>query len=287
LARVVRPPLRASVGGVVRTPRGSRAVVASFLGGPRVQAGGLGLSRDTFIAETLSELGVALCRGNTSLGRSGLYTLTRAFGRAPLRNLSCPSAEVVRGCPQLPFGRPWLTCVVGSKACLLWVCLMWLAFVCVWPRPLCLSVPMLLDVSLVPLCNDIFTERELGAIAHTRHKARPRNAKRSPTKHPKPTHQARDRPKQPQPRAGRDRTSVSGQRHASRRTRPNHTETRCLVGQVPEQRAYFIDLQRETEEKARLPETKLSTNTPHSKATRRRAKLNQKPQTHARGERQA
>jgi hypothetical protein len=29
------------------------------------------------------------------------------------------------------------------------------------------------------------------------------------------------------------------------------------------------------------------TNTPHSKATRRKAKPNQKPQTHARGERQA
>jgi hypothetical protein len=33
--------------------------------------------------------------------------------------------------------------------------------------------------------------------------------------------------KQPQPRAGRDRASESGQRHASRRTRPTDTGTRC------------------------------------------------------------
>jgi DNA-nicking Smr family endonuclease len=44
----------------------------------------------------------------------------------------------------------------------------------------------------------------LGAIARTRHTARLRNAKRSRTRNPKPTHGARDRPKQPQPRAGRD-----------------------------------------------------------------------------------
>jgi hypothetical protein len=57
--------------------------------------------------------------------------------------------------------------------------------------------------------------------------ARRRNAKRSRTKHPKPTHGARDRPKQPQPRAGKDRATM-------------------------------IYLQRETEEKARQPKTKLS-----------------------------
>jgi hypothetical protein len=34
-----------------------------------------------------------------------------------------------------PVGRsPWLTCVGVSRACLVWVCLVWLAFVCVWPR---------------------------------------------------------------------------------------------------------------------------------------------------------
>jgi hypothetical protein len=60
-----------------------------------VQAGGPGLSRDAFISGALRELGVALCRGNASLGRSGLYNLTRVSGRAPLRGLSCPSAEVV------------------------------------------------------------------------------------------------------------------------------------------------------------------------------------------------
>jgi hypothetical protein len=51
-------------------------------------------------------------------------------------------------------------------------------------------------------------ETKLGAIAQTRHIARLRNAEQSRTKHPKPTHGARDRPKQPQPRAGRDRTSA-------------------------------------------------------------------------------
>jgi hypothetical protein len=46
-------------------------------------------------------------------------------------------------------------------------------------------------------------DTKLGAIAQTRHIARLRNAKRSRTKHP--TRGARDRPKQPQPSAGRDR----------------------------------------------------------------------------------
>jgi hypothetical protein len=60
-----------------------------------VQAGGPGLSQDAFISGALRELGVALCRGNASLGRSGLYNCTRVSGRAPLLSLSCPSAEVV------------------------------------------------------------------------------------------------------------------------------------------------------------------------------------------------
>jgi hypothetical protein len=42
-----------------------------------------------------AQLGVALCCGNASLGRSGLYNLTTVSGRAPLRGLSCPSAAVV------------------------------------------------------------------------------------------------------------------------------------------------------------------------------------------------
>jgi hypothetical protein len=70
-------------------------------------------------------------------------------------------------------------------------------------------------------------ETKLGAIAQTRLIARLRNAKRSQTKHPKPTHGTRDRPQQPQPRAGRDRAAGSGLQHASRRTRPTDTGTRC------------------------------------------------------------
>jgi hypothetical protein len=60
-----------------------------------VQAGGPGLSRDAFVLGALRELGTAMCRGNASLVRSGLYALTRVSGRTPLRGLSCPSAEVV------------------------------------------------------------------------------------------------------------------------------------------------------------------------------------------------
>jgi hypothetical protein len=66
------------------------------------QAGGPGLSRGAFISGALRELGVAICRGNASLGQSGLYALTRVSGRAPLRGLSCPLAAVVSGCPLLP-----------------------------------------------------------------------------------------------------------------------------------------------------------------------------------------
>jgi hypothetical protein len=54
-----------------------------------------GLSRDAFISGALRELGVALCRGNASLGRSSVYNLTMVSGQAPLHGLSCPSAEVV------------------------------------------------------------------------------------------------------------------------------------------------------------------------------------------------
>jgi hypothetical protein len=45
-----------------------------------VHAEGPGLSRDAFITGALWELGVALCRGNASLGRSGLYALTGVSG---------------------------------------------------------------------------------------------------------------------------------------------------------------------------------------------------------------
>jgi hypothetical protein len=60
-----------------------------------VQAGGPGLSRAAFIAEALRELGVALCRGNASLYRSGAYVATRAAGRTPMHGLARLSAEVV------------------------------------------------------------------------------------------------------------------------------------------------------------------------------------------------
>jgi hypothetical protein len=70
-------------------------------------------------------------------------------------------------------------------------------------------------------------KKKPGAIARTRHTARLCNAKRSRTRNPKTTHRARDRPKQPQPRVGRDRASEPGRRQASRRTRPTDTGTRC------------------------------------------------------------
>jgi hypothetical protein len=96
-----------------------------------VQAGGPGLSRDGFILGALRKLGVAMCHGNASLGRSGLYVLAEVSGRAPLRGLSCPPAEVV-----------W--------AWFVWVCLLWPAFVCGWPRLLCVLLlvePRLLRLS--------------------------------------------------------------------------------------------------------------------------------------------
>jgi hypothetical protein len=63
-----------------------------------VQAGGPGLSRAAFISGALRELSVALCRGNASLCRSGAYVATSADGRAPMRGLAQPSAEVVSAC---------------------------------------------------------------------------------------------------------------------------------------------------------------------------------------------
>jgi hypothetical protein len=47
------------------------------------------------ISGALRELSVALCRGIASLCRSGAYVATRAAGRAPMRGLAQPSAEVV------------------------------------------------------------------------------------------------------------------------------------------------------------------------------------------------
>jgi hypothetical protein len=63
-----------------------------------VQAGGPGLSRAAFISGALWELSVALCRGNASLGWSGLYALTRVSGRAPVvRPVARPLLSLVRG----------------------------------------------------------------------------------------------------------------------------------------------------------------------------------------------
>jgi hypothetical protein len=54
--------------------------------------------RAAFISGALRELSVALCRGNASLCRSGAYVATSAAGRAPMRGLAQPSAEVVLAC---------------------------------------------------------------------------------------------------------------------------------------------------------------------------------------------
>jgi hypothetical protein len=78
----------------VAGPRTSIAKLAD----QAVQAGGPGLSRAAFISGALRELRVALCRGNASLCRSGAYVATRAAGRAPIRGLAQPSAEVVWAC---------------------------------------------------------------------------------------------------------------------------------------------------------------------------------------------
>jgi hypothetical protein len=51
------------------------------------------------------------------------------------------------------------------------VCFVWLAFVCVWPRILCLSAPMLLGVSLVPLCNVLFTNQAVVSLCMNRKEA--------------------------------------------------------------------------------------------------------------------
>jgi hypothetical protein len=80
---------------VLVTSEGDVDAVPAPRGPPGNEATTTGLSRDAFISGALRELGVALCRGNASLGRSGLYALTRVSGRAPLHSLSCPSTEVV------------------------------------------------------------------------------------------------------------------------------------------------------------------------------------------------
>jgi hypothetical protein len=74
-----------------------RALAVLLLGSfshVEVQAGGPGLSRPAFISWALRGLSVALCQGNASLCRLGLYIATAASGQAPLRVLSRPSIEV-------------------------------------------------------------------------------------------------------------------------------------------------------------------------------------------------
>jgi hypothetical protein len=95
---------------------------------------------------------------------------------------------------------------------------------------------------LVAWCSsilDIFTERDgrkgppAGNKArcdrtNTPHsKATQRKAKPNQTPTTQPTDGARDRPRQPQPKAERDHASGSGQRQASRCTRPTDTGTCC------------------------------------------------------------
>jgi hypothetical protein len=69
---VARRPLPASV---IRAPRSPGA--AWSLADRALQAGGPDLSHDAFSLGALRELGVALCRGSASLGRSGLYALDK------------------------------------------------------------------------------------------------------------------------------------------------------------------------------------------------------------------
>jgi hypothetical protein len=106
-----------------------------------------------------------------------------------------------------------------------------------WPRrPLLpLSSPSAFPLLLATPRPHTYRAREVlfattvpcPAAPYTRHKARRRKAKRSRTNNPKPTHGAQNRPKPLQSRAGQDRSSGSGQRLASRRTRPTDTGTRC------------------------------------------------------------
>jgi hypothetical protein len=210
-------------------------------------------------------------------------------------------------------------------------------------------------------------ETKPSAIANTRHIARLRDAKRSRTRNPEPTHGARDRPKQSQRRAVHDHMSVESfgrlgapaltllgnladqavqaggpglSRAASSRGRsgsltlPFAWATRPCVGRMrTSQRVPLAGLRcavspglrlrlsrpvsrpcvglgclvrlrfalhslagynyRFTERDGRKGppagnKAKCNcTNTQRSKATRRKAKPNQKPQTHTRGERQA
>jgi hypothetical protein len=79
-----------SVRGVIWAPPCPALSLFRSLADHAKQAGGPGLSQNAFILGALRELGIAMCRGCASLGRSGLHALTRASGRAPLRGLTVP-----------------------------------------------------------------------------------------------------------------------------------------------------------------------------------------------------
>jgi hypothetical protein len=63
------------------------AIALSFVSGWRAFS-------SVFLCKSIFK-GVALCQGNASLCRSGANVATRAAGRAPMRGLAQPSAEVV------------------------------------------------------------------------------------------------------------------------------------------------------------------------------------------------
>jgi hypothetical protein len=170
-----------------------------------------------------------------------VHPAPRAAGRTPIRSFAQPSTEVVSACfaPRVWILGVWfcfaLRCV--ALLCAVYVRMRLVLFLA--GRPFLLSLSVNIDC-LPSLFVNIDLQREteekarqpetkLSAIAQTRHTARLRDAKRSRTRNPKPTHGARDRPKQPQPRAGRARASEPGRRHSSRRTRPTDTGTRLFV----------------------------------------------------------
>jgi hypothetical protein len=109
-ARDFRPPLRVLVCRVFRAPQGSSSVVASFIGGPS------GASRELWPFSGRLHLG----------GAPGVRRCLVPWQRVP------GPVRLVRShagvCPV------WMTCVAESRACLVWVCLVRLASVCVCPR---------------------------------------------------------------------------------------------------------------------------------------------------------
>jgi hypothetical protein len=154
----------------------------------------------------------------------------RASGRTLVRSLARPSTKMVKACfaPRVWDLGFWFSFALHSRKEKLNTKQGYATF-----RSLalcCVRATVNIDLQRETEEKARQPETKLGkksAIAQTCHRARLRDAKRSRTRNPKPTHGARDRSKQPQPRAGRDRASEPGWRHASRRTRPTDTGTRC------------------------------------------------------------